>query len=264
VDIKPENMEELQEVITCAEFHPVLCNEFIYSTTKGIIRVCDLRASAICDRNAKGTRVFSFFLSSFSFFLSFFFSFSFFLSFFLSSSSSSSSSSTSSSSSSLVFRYFPIDCVSFVEFVDPNKGTIDFFSELVSTISEVKFSPNGYFFASRDYLNIKLWDIRKETGPYKTIKFHEHLLPCLSELYENDSIFDKFQFSWSGDSLYGFSVLFFYFLISFSLFVSNLIFRQVLTGSYNGNFFVCDTLSADQTITKVTLLKSNTGNFQGV
>jgi serine/threonine-protein phosphatase 2A regulatory subunit B len=47
-------MEELQEVITCAEFHPVQCNEFIYSTTKGIIRVCDLRASAICDRNAKG------------------------------------------------------------------------------------------------------------------------------------------------------------------------------------------------------------------
>jgi len=96
------------------------------------------------------------------------------------------------------------------------------------------------FFASRDYLNIKLWDIRKESGPYKTIKFHEHLLPNLNELYENDSIFDKFQFSWSGDSL------------------------QVLTGSYNGNFFVCDTLSAEQTITKVTLLKSNTGNYQGL
>lgn len=43
-----------------------------------------------------------------------------------------------------------------------------------------------------------------------------------------------------------------------------LTFRQVLTGSYNGNFFVCDTLSAEQTITKVTLLKSNTGNFQGI
>lgn len=94
--------------------------------------------------------------------------------------------------------------LTFLEYVDPDKGTIDFFSELVSTISEVKFSPNGYFFASRDYLNIKLWDIRKESGPYKTIKFHEHLLPSLSELYENDSIFDKFQFSWSGDSLYDF------------------------------------------------------------
>jgi len=109
VDIKPENMEELQEVITCAEFHPTQCNLFVYSTTKGMIRLCDLRTSAICDRNAR-------------------------------------------------------------EFVDPNKGNIDFFSELVSTISDVQFTPNGYCLVSRDYLSMKLWDIRQEKKSISSYK----------------------------------------------------------------------------------------------
>lgn len=38
VDIKPANMEELTEVITAAEFHPVECNLFVYSSSKGTIR----------------------------------------------------------------------------------------------------------------------------------------------------------------------------------------------------------------------------------
>ena len=38
VDIKPANMEELTEVITAAVFHPIKCNEFVYSSSKGSIR----------------------------------------------------------------------------------------------------------------------------------------------------------------------------------------------------------------------------------
>lgn len=53
VDIKPVNMEELVEVITAAEFHPNHCNVFVYSSSKGIIRLCDMRASALCDQHAK-------------------------------------------------------------------------------------------------------------------------------------------------------------------------------------------------------------------
>ncbi|GME83446.1 unnamed protein product [Ambrosiozyma monospora] len=34
VDIKPVNMEELTEVITSAEFHPIDCNLFMYSSSK--------------------------------------------------------------------------------------------------------------------------------------------------------------------------------------------------------------------------------------
>ena len=53
VDIKPANMEELTEVITAAQFHPSNCNEFIYSSSKGTIRLCDMREKALCDQHAK-------------------------------------------------------------------------------------------------------------------------------------------------------------------------------------------------------------------
>ena len=48
---------------------------------------------------------------------------------------------------------------------------------------------------SRDYLRIKIWDIAKPAKPVQTININEHLRPKLCDLYENDCIFDKFQFS---------------------------------------------------------------------
>ena len=53
VDIKPVNMEELTEVITAAQFHPTHCNELVYSSSKGTIKLADMRESALCDRHAK-------------------------------------------------------------------------------------------------------------------------------------------------------------------------------------------------------------------
>lgn len=46
-------MEELTEVITAAEFHPTQCNWFVYSSSKGSIRLCDMRDRALCDAYAK-------------------------------------------------------------------------------------------------------------------------------------------------------------------------------------------------------------------
>lgn len=46
-------MEELTEVITAAEFHPTECNLFVYSSSKGTIRLCDMREQALCDKHAK-------------------------------------------------------------------------------------------------------------------------------------------------------------------------------------------------------------------
>jgi hypothetical protein len=43
VDLKPENLEELSEVITSSKFHPTLDNIFLYTTSKGIIKFCDMR-----------------------------------------------------------------------------------------------------------------------------------------------------------------------------------------------------------------------------
>ncbi|KAI1236095.1 hypothetical protein IHE44_0001369 [Lamprotornis superbus] len=84
VDIKPANMEELTEVITAAEFHPHHCNVFVYSSSKGTIR---LRS---------------------------------------------------------------------------------FFSEIISSISDVKFSHSGRYMMTRDYLSVKVWDLNMENRPVET------------------------------------------------------------------------------------------------
>ena len=41
------------QVITCAEFHPQMCHAFAYSSSKGGIKLGDLRANALCDQHAK-------------------------------------------------------------------------------------------------------------------------------------------------------------------------------------------------------------------
>ncbi|PPS06475.1 hypothetical protein GOBAR_AA14172 [Gossypium barbadense] len=101
VDVKPANMEDLTEVITSAEFHPTHCNMLAYSSSKGSIRLIDLRQSALCDSHAK----------------------------------------------------------------------------------------------------LQLWDINMDSGPVATFQVHEYLRPKLCDLYENDSIFDKFECCLSGDGL---------------------------------------------------------------
>ncbi|XP_077880165.1 serine/threonine-protein phosphatase 2A 55 kDa regulatory subunit B delta isoform isoform X4 [Ictidomys tridecemlineatus] len=152
VDIKPANMEELTEVITAAEFHPHQCNVFVYSSSKGTIRLCDMRSSALCDRHSKF----------------------------------------------------------FEEPEDPSSRS--FFSEIISSISDVKFSHSGRYMMTRDYLSVKVWDLNMESRPVETHQVHEYLRSKLCSLYENDCIFDKFECCWNGSD------------------------SAVMTGSYN-NFF---------------------------
>lgn len=53
VDIKPENMEELTEVITSVQCHPQHCNIMAYSSSRGAIKLCDTRVSAMCNSYSK-------------------------------------------------------------------------------------------------------------------------------------------------------------------------------------------------------------------
>ncbi|TRZ18954.1 hypothetical protein HGM15179_008149 [Zosterops borbonicus] len=152
VDIKPANMEELTEVITAAEFHPHHCNVFVYSSSKGTIRLCDMRSSALCDQHSKF----------------------------------------------------------FEEPEDPSSRS--FFSEIISSISDVKFSHSGRYMMTRDYLSVKVWDLNMENRPVETYQVHEYLRSKLCSLYENDCIFDKFECCWNGTD------------------------STIMTGSYN-NFF---------------------------
>jgi serine/threonine-protein phosphatase 2A regulatory subunit B len=139
VDVKPANMEDLTEVITSAEFHPTHCNTLAYSSSKGSIRLIDLRQSALCDTHSK----------------------------------------------------------LFEEQETP--GSRSFFTEIIASISDIKFGKDGRYILSRDYMTLKLWDINMDSGPVSTFQVHEHLRPKLCDLYENDSIFDKFECCLSGD-----------------------------------------------------------------
>ncbi|XP_054783806.1 serine/threonine protein phosphatase 2A 55 kDa regulatory subunit B beta isoform isoform X1 [Prosopis cineraria] len=141
VDVKPANMEDLTEVITSAEFHPTHCNMLAYSSSKGSIRLVDLRQSALCDTHAK----------------------------------------------------------LFEEQEAP--GSRSFFTEIIASISDIKFGKDGRYILSRDYMTLKLWDINMDSGPVATFQVHEYLRPKLCDLYENDSIFDKFECCLSGDGL---------------------------------------------------------------
>lgn len=178
VDLKPENMDELSEVITSIDLNPTNSHEFVFSSSKGIIRVGDLRSAALCDKSTKS-------------------------------------------------------------FSDPNYSVTGFFQELVTSISDIKYSPCGRMIASRDYLSVKIWDTRYEDGPINTIKFHDHLLEKLCDLYEKDAMFDKFALSWSHDS------------------------SQILTGSYSNNFYICDSFTKSKvTLTANKLESDNSKSLQ--
>lgn len=107
-----------------------------------------------------------------------------------------------------------------------------FFSEIISSISDVRFSADGRYILSRDYLTLKVWDVNMEREPVKVIPIHEHLRPRLCDTYENDSIFDKFEVVFSGDG------------------------RNAMTGSYNNNFMIYPTDPAIQTETVLQADKS--------
>ncbi|GAA5928337.1 hypothetical protein JCM10213_005711 [Rhodosporidiobolus nylandii] len=156
LDIKPVNMEELTEVITAAEFHPVSCNLFCYSSSKGTVKLADMREQALCDKHAK----------------------------------------------------------QFEEEEDPSNKS--FFSEIISSVSDVKFSKDGRYLLSRDYLTLRIWDINMDNKPVQTINVHDHLRSKLCDLYENDCIFDKFECTFSGNG------------------------ENVLSGSYNNYFHIYD------------------------
>nr|XP_027195799.1 serine/threonine-protein phosphatase 2A 55 kDa regulatory subunit B beta isoform-like [Dermatophagoides pteronyssinus] len=143
VDIKPSNMADLSEVISAAEFHPQHCNIFAYSTSKGSIKLCDMREAALCDHYSK------------------------------------------------IFR----DTVK-------SSDNSNFFHELISVISDLKFTNSGRYMITRDYMTVNVWDLNMERNPIETYEVHEYLRGRLGTLYENEYIFDKFEFSLSGNDDY--------------------------------------------------------------
>lgn len=179
VDIKPANMEELTQVITSAAFHPNSCNLFAYSSSKGEIKLADMRENALCDSHAK------------------------------------------------VFE----------EYMDTSAH--NFFTEITASISDVKFNNDGRYIISRDYMTVKIWDIKMENKPIKTINVHEQLRDRLCDAYENDAIFDKFEVVFSGDG------------------------KSMMSGSYNNNFMIYpDAVNSNESNESEIVLQADKSAFK--
>jgi serine/threonine-protein phosphatase 2A regulatory subunit B len=156
VDLKPDNFEELSEVITASKFHPTSDNQFIFSTSKGVIRIGDLRANSCCDKAQVS--------------------------------------------------------------IEDKESTAqkNFFTDIVASISDITYSSNGRYIFSRDFLNVKVWDVNMPKKPIAITAIFEPLKSKLCELYENEGIFEKFSVSVSKDANY------------------------FMTGMFNSNFHVSD------------------------
>lgn len=59
----------------------------------------------------------------------------------------------------------------FEEPEDPSNRS--FFSEIISSISDVKFSHSGRYIMTRDYLTVKVWDLNMENRPIETYQVSE-------------------------------------------------------------------------------------------
>ncbi|KAK6148357.1 hypothetical protein DH2020_019269 [Rehmannia glutinosa] len=129
IDMKPANMEDLIEVITAAEFHPFHCNLLAYSSSRGFIRLVDMRKSALCDHNARILKD------------------------------------------------------------EESHGPKSFFTEIIASITDMKFANDGRHILSRDYMNLKLYIFIVICRKADTL----HYAAQLCDLYNNDAIFDKFE-----------------------------------------------------------------------
>ena len=67
------------------------------------------------------------------------------------------------------------------------------------TPTTIRYSKDGRYLISRDYLTVKVWDVNMENKPIKTIPLHDYLRPMLYDLFTSDIIFDKFEVCCSPD-----------------------------------------------------------------
>ena len=97
-----------------------------------------------------------------------------------------------------------------------NPALSSLFNEIISSASDIQFTPNDPHIISRDYMTLKLWDVRVEKAPILTFSVHDQIRDLLPDLYDSDNIFDKFQVALSSDG------------------------SKMATGSYNANTRIFD------------------------
>ncbi len=219
VDMKPDNMEDLTEVITAATYHPINSQLFMFSSSCGQLKLGDLRCvgsivrsfAALADdaltRRRRGVTGAGWqhlhhlhcsgphrhdslthsllTLANCPLRLS---------------NTNTHARATAPARSFVVCVRRGAVCSEFKTFFESdNDHTKPFFSEIVASISDIKFSRDGRYAISRDYLRVRIWDLNMSHKALQTIPVNSNLQSKLIELYENDCIFDKFEISVSND-----------------------------------------------------------------
>jgi len=93
----------------------------------------------------------------------------------------------------------------------------DFFSDLTEQVLHSSFSKaDSNKAVVRDFKTVKVWDLRSEQEPLRTVSLPGFTQQNMEYLYQNEGIFDKFQVSASANS------------------------STFITGAYNGEFVICN------------------------
>ena len=117
-----------------------------------------------------------------------------------------------------------------------SKLTTNIFNKWINSVSEAKFVSNPYLLFSRDYLSVKLWDLRQVsnaaennqspsyTKPIYSAQVTDYMERNLNNLLENDSLDDQFFLDISPDG------------------------KHMATGGYNKSGHVLDISATSNTV----------------
>ena len=117
-------------MITTAEFHPSSCSLLAYGSSSGLVRLVDLRRSALCDYSVR------MWVTSALLFLQ----------------------SLKISVRLCLFVFFKLNCRLLNRFQDRENRLqpSTFFTEIISCITDLKFTGDGKYLLTRDYMNLKV------------------------------------------------------------------------------------------------------------
>ena len=89
----------------------------------------------------------------------------------------------------------------------------------MNSVSWASFAKDEFTVATRDYLTVKVWDLRKTEECTSKAKIYDFSNYKLQSMYENECIFDRFDVKISADN------------------------KNILTGGYNNQFHVIDIMN---------------------
>lgn len=100
---------------------------------------------------------------------------------------------------------------------------IRYFDGAATRSGSVQWSNDGKYLASREYLQVKVWDIRKAVMPVHIWDVGSQLYNKLPDLIDDDLVLDRFSCSWSKS-------------------------RHIVTGGYNNSFYTFNIQNGQKSI----------------